>query len=164
MSVLKQKAPDDTSKNKLRLLALDRVTNPRNLGMIIRSATAGSIDGILLPAKGCAKLDSLVIKASAGTVFRAPVLRCDTLIAALEECKNSGARIVGLSIQSQIPIGDFGEPDFVVYVLGNETEGMGKSVEACCTDLVYIPMRNNVESLNVAITASLIAFRGAVFA
>ncbi|MEO0443790.1 MAG: RNA methyltransferase substrate-binding domain-containing protein, partial [Pseudomonadota bacterium] len=63
----------------LRILALDRITNPQNLGMIIRSACAGNIDAIVIPEKGCAKLDSLVIKASAGTVFKAPLVRCQSL-------------------------------------------------------------------------------------
>ena len=82
------KAPPKTD---YQILALDGITNPQNLGMIIRSACAGNIDGILLPNKGSAKLDPLVIKASAGTLFKASLLKCDNLAEAL---KAAGAEVV----------------------------------------------------------------------
>ncbi|MBK8132487.1 MAG: 23S rRNA (guanosine(2251)-2'-O)-methyltransferase RlmB, partial [Gammaproteobacteria bacterium] len=63
----------------LQLLALDRVTNPQNLGMIVRTVCASPLDGLLLPRQGCAPLSPLVIKASAGTLFRCPLWRCDRL-------------------------------------------------------------------------------------
>ena len=66
-----------------RLLALDRVTNPQNLGMIVRSVCASPLTALLLPAKGCAPLSPLVIKASAGTLLRCPILRCGELAQAL---------------------------------------------------------------------------------
>lgn len=146
----------------LRLLALDRITNPQNLGMIIRSACAGNIDGIVISEKGCAKLDALVIKASAGTLFKAPILRCDKLEQALADSKSAGANIVGLTGHAQQSLSEFSEGDFTVYILGNETEGMSKTIEKLCSHTVFIPMNNQVESLNVAVTASLLAFRGLV--
>lgn len=145
----------------LRLLALDRVTNPQNMGMIIRSACAGNIDGIIIADKGCAKLDALVIKASAGTLFKAPILRCEKLEEALTTSKLAGAKVVGLTGHASQALHDFHETPFTIYVLGNETEGMNRAVEQCCSHTVFIPMQNNVESLNVAVTASLLAFRGA---
>ena len=127
--------------------------------MIIRSACAGAIDGIILAEKGCAKLDSLVIKASAGTVFKAPILRCEQLHEGLDLCKQHGGTVVGLSSHGQQPLSAFEESQLVIYVLGNETDGVSRDVEAQCDDIVSIPMNNGVESLNVAVTASLIAFR-----
>ena len=70
----------------VRLLALDGISNPANLGMIIRSAAAGAVDGIICPRRGNAALGPLVIKASAGTVYRAPLLRCESLPEALRRC------------------------------------------------------------------------------
>lgn len=141
------------------LLALDGVTNPQNLGMIIRSACAGNIDGILLPQQGTAQIDPLVIKASAGTVFRAPILRCKNLTEALKEFKTAGTVICSLSSHAKSTLKEFTQEQACIYVLGNETEGVSKEVSQLCNESVRIPMNNGVESLNVAVTAALIAFR-----
>ena len=69
------------------LLAIDGVTNPQNVGMIIRSAAAAAIDGLLYPKRGIASLGPLVIKASAGNVFRAPIIRCETTTSAVSTLK-----------------------------------------------------------------------------
>jgi 23S rRNA (guanosine2251-2'-O)-methyltransferase len=155
----KAKSEKKHAPTAIRLLALDSITNPQNLGMIIRSACAGNIDGLLIPDKGCAKLDALVIKASAGTLFKAPLLRCENLEKTLQDCQQAGAKVIGLSGQAKQTLADFDETDFVIYVLGNETDGISKPIEQGCDQLVYIPMNNQVESLNVAVTASLLAFR-----
>ena len=141
------------------ILALDGITNPQNLGMIIRSACAGSIGAILLPSKGGAQIDPLVIKASAGTVFRAPIIRLDGgLEDALEQLNKAGYCITGLSSHSQQTLRECA-PGKKVFVLGNETHGVSDGVSRLCQARVKIPMNNGVESLNVAVTAALIAFR-----
>lgn len=141
------------------LLALDGISNPQNLGMIIRSACAGNIDGILLPQHGSAQIDPLVIKASAGTVFRAPILRCNSLAAALKDFKTQGTIICALSSHAKIELKEFTPAQACIYVLGNETDGVSKEVAQLCNEKVRIAMNNGVESLNVAVTAALIAFR-----
>jgi 23S rRNA (guanosine2251-2'-O)-methyltransferase len=146
-------------KKTLRLIALDRITNPQNLGMIIRSVCAGDIDGLLIPEKGCASIDSLVVKASAGTLFKAPLLHCKTLIESLKTFQQQGAKVYGLSSHSAEPIHHKNDDDFIIYVLGNETEGMSKDIAQLCDRRIFIPMNNQVESLNVAVTASLLAFK-----
>jgi len=147
------------STSPIRLIALDRITNPQNLGMIIRSVCAGAIDGLIIPEKGCAKIDSLVIKASAGTVFKAPILRSPSLSTALVESRRNGASLYGLSSHATVSISQAFNDPFIVYILGNETEGMSKEVSQMCDELISIPMNNHVESLNVAVTASLLAFK-----
>jgi 23S rRNA (guanosine2251-2'-O)-methyltransferase len=144
---------------KYTLLALDGVQNPQNLGMIIRSACAGNIDGILLPQKGNAQIDPLVIKASAGTVFRAPLLRCKDLKEALKEFQLQGAIVCVLSSHANVELKKFIPDSPCIYVLGNESEGVSKEIESVSNERVRIPMNNGVESLNVAVTAALIAFR-----
>jgi 23S rRNA (guanosine2251-2'-O)-methyltransferase len=146
------------SNQSFRLLALDGIHNPQNLGMIIRSACAGNIDGILLPQKGGAQIDPLVIKASAGTVFKAPLLRCKDMVQALKDFQKQGARVCTLSSYAKTPLKAYSPTGACIYVLGNETEGVSASVQALSDDAVFIPMRNGVESLNVAVTAALIAF------
>lgn len=146
----------------LRLLALENVTNPQNLGMILRSACAGNIDGIVIADKGTAKLDALVIKSSAGTVFRAPILRCSNIQSGLLGCKNRGAELIGLEGSSSRDFFSYRENPFVVYVLGNETKGLTHSTKELCKTTLSIAMNNGVESLNVAAVASLIAFKPAL--
>lgn len=141
------------------LLALDGINNPQNLGMIIRSACAGNIDGIILPQQGNAQIDPLVIKASAGTVFRAPILHCEKLIDALQSFQKKGVTICSLSSHAPTTLKEFKINTPCIYILGNETEGVSQSVDRLCNARVKIPMNNGVESLNVAVTAALIAFK-----
>lgn len=143
----------------LELIALDGVTNPQNVGMIIRSVCASPATGLLLPNKGCAKLDSLVIKASAGTLFKAKIYRCDNLASTLSEFANNQCDIYGLAADAAHSISSFSPAKRNIYVMGNETSGLSSEVVKTCTSTLKIPMHNNVESLNVGVAASLIAFR-----
>ena len=143
-----------------RLLALDGISNPQNLGMIIRSAAAGAIDGIILPKKGSAALGPLVIKASAGTLYQAPLLLCPSLPDALRRCQQQGAEICTLEAAAPGSLFEHRSQGLCVYVLGNETDGVCDEVRTLANTALSIPMRNGVESLNVAVSASLIAYGG----
>ncbi len=156
-----QQLPDYLSvpmQNPQRLLALDGINNPQNLGMIIRSATAGQIDGIILPQKGTAALGPLVIKASVGTLYKAPLLLHPTLPEALKLCQGKGAQVCLLEAGAALSLFSHRAGAFCIYVLGNETDGVSAQVAALSDAHLSIPMRNGVESLNVAVTASLIAY------
>jgi 23S rRNA (guanosine2251-2'-O)-methyltransferase len=142
-----------------RLLALDGITNPQNLGMIIRSACAGHIDGLVIPRKSCAALSPLVIKASAGTLFKACLIHCENLQQGLQQLK-SHATLCTLSSHAQQSLFDYRPNGSVVYVLGNETDGVSAEINRLADHTLAIPMNNGVESLNVAVTAALIAFHG----
>ena len=143
-----------------RLLALDGITNPQNLGMIVRSATAGQVDGIIWSRKGNAALGPLVIKASAGTLYRAPLLPCPALPAELRDCRDLGFEICTLAADAPLSLFEYLPQGRCIYVLGNETEGVSAAVAAMADRALSIPMNNGVESLNVAVTASLIAYAG----
>lgn len=141
-----------------RLLALDGITNPQNVGMIIRSAVAGGIDGILYPRKGVAAMGPLVIKASVGTVFRAPIVYCDTLAATLATLHQGGFTIASLEGNAQQSLFNYHSRGATVFVLGSETNGVSAPVSRLADDHLTIPMADGVESLNVAVVASLIAY------
>lgn len=141
------------------LIAVDSVTNPQNLGMIIRSVCASPMTALLLPEKGCAKLDALVIKASAGTLFKAPIIRCGDLAQTLSLFAQQKTAIYGLDVNATTSLKGFSPETRAIYVLGNESHGMSAAVNQTCTQRIRIPMANGVESLNVSITASLLAFR-----
>lgn len=149
----------ENNKQHFELLALDGITNPQNLGMIIRSACAGGIDGLILPRKGCAQIDPLVIKASVGTLFKTRILRCDQLAPVLKKFSEQGARVCALSSHATDTLRTIDDRESTIFVLGNETHGVSPAVEKACTHRLRIPMQNGVESLNVAITAALISFR-----
>jgi 23S rRNA (guanosine2251-2'-O)-methyltransferase len=144
---------------KYSLLALENITNPQNVGMIIRSACAGFIDALLIPEHGTSQLGPLVIKASAGTVFKAPIIRCEQLGSSLKTLKKSGFRICTLSSHASQSLFDYPLDSSTVFVLGNESEGVSRETAALADSALQIPMNNGVESLNVAVTAALISFR-----
>ncbi|MFT3931477.1 MAG: RNA methyltransferase [Spongiibacteraceae bacterium] len=143
-----------------KIIALDRITNPQNIGMLIRSACAGGIDAILLPEKGCAPLSPLVIKASAGTLFKCPIVRCDNLHDALLALRKQGFSIGALSSHAQEDLFELSKNVARVYVLGNESDGVSSEIMALADRKIRIPMANGVESLNVAVTAALLAYCG----
>lgn len=143
-------------------LALDGVTNPQNLGMVVRSVSASPVCGLLLPERGGARLDALVIKASAGTLFRAPIIRCEALAPALGELAAAGMAITGLEAAAAARLSQLPQRSRRVFVLGGETHGLSPAVRAELTETARIPMQAGVESLNVAVTASLVALRHAL--
>ena len=141
-----------------RIIALDGVTNPQNLGMILRSCAAGNVDAILLPTKGAAQISPLVIKASAGTLFKMPIIKTSNLEETLATFKKEGADVYSLDAQAK---SNYKEQDYskkTIFVLGNESEGVSQAVKNICNKSIAIPMQRGVESLNVAVTASLLAF------
>jgi len=140
-----------------RLLALDGVQNPQNLGMIIRSAAAGNIDGIILPKKNSAKISPLVIKASAGTLFKIPIYYCNALEDVLKKIKNE-CDIFALNSSAKDDLNSLHVSRKAVFILGNESDGISREVQSLCNASVKIPMNRGVESLNVAVTAALISF------
>ncbi len=152
---------DDFLKNateNYRYIALESIHNPQNLGMIIRCVAAGFVDGLILPKKGSAKISPLVIKASAGTLFKTTILYCDDLRDSLPAFKKDGADIYALSSHASASLFDLKLGKKTIFVLGNESEGVSQEVQKLANKTLSIPMKNGVESLNVAVTAALLAY------
>jgi len=139
------------------VLVLDRVTNPANVGMILRSATAAGVDGVLLPRRGVPAIDPLVVKASAGVAFRAPVLRAGTVEEGCEALRAAGFTLFGLDAGGDSLI-DAELPPRVALVLGNETDGLSDTVRPLLDGVLAIPMHGGVESLGVASAGAVAAF------
>ena len=151
-----QNANEIKNLSAYRLIALDGIQNPQNLGMIIRSCAAGNVDGIILPKKSSAKISPLVIKASAGTLFKLPIYFCNALEDVLPQLQDT--KIYALSSHAKNDIYDVKTSAKSIFVLGNESDGVSPEIQKICNDSISIPMQRGVESLNVAVTASLIAF------
>jgi 23S rRNA (guanosine2251-2'-O)-methyltransferase len=141
-----------------RVLVLDGLTNPTNVGMILRSATAAGLDGVLLPRRGVPSIDPLVVKASAGVAFRAPVLRAGTAAAGLAALGEAGFALFGLDGTASGTLFDAELPERVALVVGGETDGLTADVRAELHDTLAIPLADGVESLNAACAATLACY------
>ncbi len=144
--------------NSYKIIALDGIHNPQNLGMIIRSCVAGDVDAILLPTKNSAQISPLVIKASVGTLFKIPIIKTNSLTTSLKKFKESQAQLYTLSSHAKKSYKEQNYGSKSIFILGNESEGVTKEVEKLSNTSIIIPMKRGVESLNVAVTASLLAF------
>ncbi len=140
------------------VLVLDGITTPANVGMILRSATAAGVDGIVVPRRGVASIDPLVVKASAGVAFRAPILKAFTAAEAVGALKAAGFHVVGLDAEGDDDLFTTYLPEPVAFVLGSETAGLGPEVAAAVDTWVSIPMAGGVESLNVAAAGAVVCF------
>lgn len=139
------------------LLALDHVTTPANVGMILRTATVLGLGGVVLPRRGAPEIGPLVIKASAGLAFRARILRCATIEEGLEAAKAKGYTIYGLSDRGDAVLGDRPMKPRAVLVLGNETDGVVDAA-ASVDEWLKIPTASRGDSLNVACAAAIAAW------
>lgn len=136
-----------------RIIALDGVQDPGNLGTIIRSSVAFNFDTILLSKDCVDTYNSKVLRATQGMILKVNIIRCD-LCEVLSKLDNY--KIYGTSVVNGKNIKDVKEKNNVVVVMGNEGTGVTKEVQELCNDFIYIPMNKNCESLNVAVASSII--------
>lgn len=138
------------------VVALDGITDPRNLGAIIRSAAAFGAHGVLIPERRSASMTAAAWKTSAGAAARLPVARATNLNRALESYAKAGFTIVGLAGEGDTDISAVpGLDGPVVLVVGSEGDGMARLVREHCDVLANIPITNAVESLNAGVAASI---------
>ncbi|HRC18720.1 MAG TPA: RNA methyltransferase [Phycicoccus elongatus] len=140
------------------VLVLDGITTPANVGMILRTATAAGFAGIVVPRRGVASIDPLVVKASAGVAFKAPILKVATTVDAVSALAAHGYRIAGLDAQGTTDLFSADLPRDTAYVMGGETAGLGAEVSELVDTWVSIPMAGDVESLNVSAAAAVLCF------
>src|SRR5919206_1591509 len=140
------------------VLVLDGVSNPSNVGMILRTATAAGLAGVVLPRAGSPGVDPLVVKASAGVAYRAPILRSRTAADGVRSLQSAGWRIAGLAGDAPADLFATDLPSATALVLGNETVGVSPDVAELVDHWVSIPMAAGVESLNVSSAAAVVCF------
>ncbi|MDF2509309.1 MAG: methyltransferase [Microbacterium sp.] len=141
-------------------VALDGVTDPRNLGAIIRSAAAFGGHGIILPQRRSAGVNSAAWKTSAGAAARIPVALATNLTTQLKEFKKQGVFVLGLDGDGDVSLPDLQLADRpVVIVVGSEGKGLSRLVTETCDQIVSIPISAATESLNAGIATSVALYQ-----
>ncbi len=140
------------------ILALDGITDPHNVGAIIRSAEAFGCNGIIIPQRRSAGLTGTVAKVAAGALEHLPVSRVVNLNRALEELKKNGFLVVGLSGDVQLSISNFDEKTPTVVIIGAEDKGISLLTQKKCDFLLSIPLKGKTSSLNASVAAAISLF------
>jgi len=140
------------------IIALDGITDPHNVGAIIRSAEAFDCKGIIIPQRRSAGLTGTVAKVAAGALEHLQVSRVVNLNKALEELKNNGFLVVGLSGDGQLSISSFLEKTPMVVIVGSEDKGISLLTQKKCDFLLRIPLKGKTSSLNASVAAAISLF------
>jgi 23S rRNA (guanosine2251-2'-O)-methyltransferase len=138
------------------IVALDQVTDPRNLGATVRSAAAFGAHGVVVAERRAAGMTAAAWKTSAGAAARIPVAQAGNLVRALKDYQEAGCMVVGLAADGDVELTGFELADGpLVLVVGSEGGGLSRLVAETCDQLLSIPMANRVESLNAGVAAGV---------
>ena len=153
--------PDDLITTALQsppalLVALDNISDPRNLGAIVRSVAAFGGDGVLIPQRRSASVTAVAWRTSAGAAARIPVARATNLTRTLKNWADRRVRVVGLDADGDTVVDDLDGTDSIVVVVGSEGKGLSRLVRQNCEQVVSIPMAGNAESLNASVAAGVV--------
>lgn len=138
------------------IVALDSVTDPRNLGAVVRSAAGLGAHGVLVPERRAAGMTASAWKTSAGAAARLPVAQATNLVRQLKAYQDAGCMVIGLAADGDVSLSSLELADSpLVVVVGSEGKGLSRLVAETCDQLVSIPMANSLESLNAGVAASV---------
>lgn len=140
------------------VVVCDELSDPHNLGAVIRTAEAAGAHGVIIPKRRSAGLTAVVGKTSAGAVSYLPVARVPNLPALLKELKREGLWVFGTAADGTTPLYDADLKGAAAIVIGSEGDGMGRLVREQCDFLVSIPMRGQVNSLNASAAAAVVLY------
>lgn len=140
------------------ILVLDRVTDVRNFGALLRTAESAGVDAVLMPSKGSAQLNSGTIKSSAGAIFKVPICREHNLKDALMFLKNSGLKLVAVTEKAENLYFEENLTGPMALIMGSEGEGISDAYLKLTDVKVKIPMFGEIESLNVSVAAGVLMY------
>jgi 23S rRNA (guanosine2251-2'-O)-methyltransferase len=140
------------------IVILDEITDPHNLGSILRTANAAGVHGVIIPKRRAIGLTPAVSKASAGAVEYVPVARVTNLVQTIEYLKKQNIWVVGTDAGAEKPYFDCDLTGGIALVVGSEGEGMGRLVREACDFTVSIPMAGEISSLNAAVAGAIVIY------
>ena len=140
------------------IVICDELTDPHNLGAIIRSAECAGAHGVIIPKRRAVGLTAVVAKSSAGAVEYMPVARVTNINNAMDELKEKGVWIFGTAAEGSIPMYKADLTGPAAIVIGSEGDGMSRLVQKNCDVTVHIPMKGHITSLNASAAASILLY------
>lgn len=154
--VLDKRPGDDTIEKNGSYIALENIQDPSNLGAVARTAEALGLSGLIVSG-GCDLYSPKAQRAAMGSLLRVPVLRMDSMEAALHACRAQGMRLFASTPRvDALPVAEAGLGPRTVCVVGNEGAGVTRETMALCDALVTIPMSGRAESLNASAAAAIL--------
>jgi len=140
------------------ILILDKITDVRNFGAIVRTAECTGVDAVVIPTKNAAQLNSDTIKSSAGAIFKVPICRSDNLKTTIDFLKNSGLKIVAATEKGEKSIFESEMSGPLGLIMGSEGEGISAEYLKKTDLQVSIPLLGEIESLNVSVAAGVMMY------
>ena len=143
-------------KEQGMVVVLDNITDPRNLGAVIRSTAAFGGQGVVIPERRSASVTAVAWRTSAGTAARLPVAKATNITRTLKEFQQNGYQVVGLDAGGDTTYDSYDGTGPVVIVVGSEGKGLSRLVRETCDVLVSVPTTSWVESLNASVAAGVV--------
>ena len=141
-----------------KIVILDHLEDPHNLGAIIRTCEAAGIDGVIIPKDRAATINSTVMKTSAGAIERVNISRVTNIVRCIDEFKENGFWIVGTALSDAVDYRDIDYTGKIALVIGNEGSGISSSVRKACDYIAKIPMYGKINSLNASVAAGIMIY------
>jgi len=147
----------DRAKKPMMLIGVDGITDPHNLGAIVRSAAAFGADGVIIPERRNAAMTGSAWKASAGAAARMPISQVTNLVRSIGEAKKAGCFVIGLDADGDQVVSKMNlASESIFIIVGSEGKGLSRLVRENCDLVVSIPMQSSVESLNASVATAII--------
>ena len=144
------------AKKPMMLIGLDGITDPHNLGAVVRSAAAFGADGVVIPERRNASMTGSAWKASAGAAARMPIAQVTNLVRSIEDAKKAGCFVIGLDAEGDAELSKMNLASESIYIIvGSEGKGLSRLVHEKCDLVVSIAMQSNVESLNASVATAI---------
>jgi 23S rRNA (guanosine2251-2'-O)-methyltransferase len=148
----------ETRTDSVRLLILDQVEDPRNVGACLRTADAAGVDAVVVPKARSAKLGAGALKTAAGAAETVPLIVVPNLARTLGWLADAGVRLVGADERGERTLFEADLTPPAAIVLGAEGKGLRRLTRESCDELVRLPMQGSVESLNVSVAAGILLY------
>ena len=148
-------------KEEPHIVLCDGISDPHNLGAIIRSCEAAGVHGVIIPKHRSAGLTATVVKTSSGSIYHMAIARVTNLSSTIEELKEAGVWVFGISPDGKEPLWECDFTGSAAFVIGSEGAGLSRLVSEKCDLSIRIPMYGKVASLNASVSAAIMVYEAA---